>query len=62
MSISQIPVVSRRARYTVAVTSTTGTEFTISRADTGATTYTCDAPGEGGCPTGGEWAGTTPAP
>ena len=48
--------------YTVAVTSTTGTEFTISRATSGATTYTCDDPGEGGCPTGGEWAGTTPTP
>jgi type IV pilus assembly protein PilA len=47
--------------YTVAVTSTTGTEFTIARADTGVTTYTCDDPGTGGCPTGGEWAGTAPA-
>jgi type IV pilus assembly protein PilA len=48
--------------YTVAVISTTGTEFTITRNDDGTTTYTCDAPGEGGCPTGGEWAGTEPTP
>jgi len=48
--------------YTVSVTSTTGTGFTISRADTGVTTYTCNDPGTGGCPTGGEWAGTDPAP
>ena len=48
--------------YTVVVQSDTGTAFSISRAGTGATTYTCDAPGVGGCPESGEWAGTDPAP
>ena len=46
--------------YTVAVDSGTGTEFSISRAANGTTTYTCDKPGDGGCPTSGDWAGTTP--
>jgi type IV pilus assembly protein PilA len=47
--------------YTVSVTSGTGTVFEIERAASGTTTYTCNAPGDGGCPTSGDWAGTTPA-
>jgi type IV pilus assembly protein PilA len=41
--------------YEVAVTSDTGTTFSISRADTGRTTLSCDDPGNAGCPTGGDW-------
>ena len=47
--------------YTLAVDSSTGTEFSISRAANGTTTYTCDDPGNGGCPTSGSWAGTAPS-
>ncbi len=48
--------------YEVTVESNTGTSFSIERESTGGTIYTCDDPGQGGCPTGGEWAGTTPTP
>ena len=41
--------------YTVGVTSTTGTEFTISRNGTGVTSYTCDDPGNAGCPSDSSW-------
>ena len=45
--------------YTVAVDSTTGTQFTISRDSDRCDRRTpATIPGEGGCPTGGEWAGT----
>ena len=40
--------------YTVTIDSATGTGFTITRAG-GAYTYTCDDPGNGGCPSGGTW-------
>lgn len=44
--------------YTVGVTSTTGTEFTIARAAGGTVTYDCDDPGNAGCPApDGDWAG-----
>jgi type IV pilus assembly protein PilA len=43
--------------YTVAVTSSTGNEFRISRDDQGVTELTCDTGGEAGCPTGGDWSG-----
>ena len=47
--------------YTISVTAdNTGTIFEIERLATGVTNYTCNAPGEGGCPTSGEWAGTAP--
>ncbi len=46
--------------YTVAVSSSTGTTFTITRAGTGVTLHTCGNPGQGGCPASGEWAGTGP--
>ena len=41
--------------YSVVATSRTDTTFTISRADTGAVTNPCSAPGEGGCPSTGDW-------
>jgi type IV pilus assembly protein PilA len=43
--------------YTISVTGTSGS-FTVTRnADTGALTYTCSAPGKGGCPPGaGDWS------
>jgi type IV pilus assembly protein PilA len=48
--------------YRLAVESTTGTSFSITRQTGGTTVYTCDDPGAGGCPEGGEWAGTEPTP
>ena len=44
--------------YSVTVTSSTGTAFTIARDVTGATFHTCDDPGNAGCPASGEWAGS----
>jgi type IV pilus assembly protein PilA len=41
--------------FTVIVTSATGTRFAIVRAASGVTLRTCDDPGAGGCPAGGEW-------
>jgi type IV pilus assembly protein PilA len=41
--------------FTVGVTSDTGTEFTIARLPSGATDVNCTAPGDGGCPEGGNW-------
>lgn len=41
--------------YVVAVESETKNVFTISRASTGITTLSCTTPGNGGCPTGGNW-------
>ena len=41
--------------YVIGVTSETGTEFTIGREPDGSTTYSCSAPGTGGCPPGGVW-------
>ena len=41
--------------FTVTVTSSTGTGFTIARAGSGATLHTCDNPDVGGCPASGEW-------
>lgn len=46
--------------YTIVSTSTTGTTFSIARADTGVVTYNCSDGGKGGCPTGGNW-GNAPA-
>ena len=43
--------------YAIAVTSDTDNEFTITRADTGSVTYTCTVQENGGCPSGGNWAG-----
>jgi type IV pilus assembly protein PilA len=44
--------------YTVGVTSDTGTEFTIARAGNGTVTYSCDDPGNAGCPSpAGNWGG-----
>lgn len=40
--------------YTIVVTSTTGTTFTVTRASTGQISYSC-TPAGGGCPTGGNW-------
>jgi type IV pilus assembly protein PilA len=41
--------------FTVAVTSNTGTEFSITRNSNGTTDLLCDAPEVAGCPTGGDW-------
>ncbi len=42
--------------YSIAVTQPqTGNVFTIARAAGGATTLSCTTPGDGGCPTGGNW-------
>ncbi len=43
--------------FTITVTAQGGeeTEFTVERAAGGALTYTCSNPGNGGCPTGGNW-------
>jgi type IV pilus assembly protein PilA len=41
--------------YTITATSTTGNTFSITRANTGVTTYPCDTDGQDGCPTDGTW-------
>ena len=43
--------------YTVSVTSDTTNVFSISRDAAGATTQTCTATGEAGCPSNGNWGG-----
>lgn len=43
--------------YVVSVASKTGNVFTISRAATGKSTYTCTTTGNAGCPSTGDWAG-----
>jgi hypothetical protein len=43
--------------YSLSVSSASGTVFTIARSPGGMTLYTCSAPGTGGCPEGGDWAG-----
>ncbi len=47
--------VSNADSYTVSVTSDTGNVFSISRDEFGATTQTCTATGEAGCPSTGNW-------
>jgi type IV pilus assembly protein PilA len=41
--------------YTVTVTSATGNHFRITRHSDGTTALSCDAGGNAGCPTGGNW-------
>ena len=41
--------------YTVTVTSRTATEFSISRAASGAVAYECSVEAAGGCPDDGDW-------
>lgn len=41
--------------YVVGVTSSTGTEFTITRASNGTVTFDCSAHGTAGCPSDGNW-------
>jgi len=41
--------------YTVTVDSSTGNDFSISRADDGTVSLTCNTGGQDGCPTGGQW-------
>jgi type IV pilus assembly protein PilA len=41
--------------YQIVTESESGNEFTITKEDGGAAARTCEAEGEGGCPTGGEW-------
>jgi type IV pilus assembly protein PilA len=55
-------VTSDADSYSLTVTSTTDNTFTIARAADGQTTYSCTVEADGGCPSGGEWAGDTPAP
>ena len=42
--------------YTIVSDSSSGNEFTIARSKTGATTFTCETKGEGGCPSTGNWS------
>jgi type IV pilus assembly protein PilA len=50
------PTLSAGTRtYTVGIQSDTGTTFTLERQADGSLVYNCDAPGTGGCPTGGNW-------
>ena len=41
--------------YTVTATSSTETEFSITRDAPGGVDYECNAAGDGGCPAGGDW-------
>jgi type IV pilus assembly protein PilA len=41
--------------YTIVSTSSTENTFTIARDEDGATTFTCETQGDGGCPEGGDW-------
>ena len=41
--------------YTIVSTSSTTNTFTIARDKDGATTFTCEDEGKGGCPNGGNW-------
>lgn len=41
--------------YNITVTSETGNEFRIDRANTGGVTLSCDTANEGGCPNGNRW-------
>ncbi|HEU5141551.1 MAG TPA: type II secretion system protein [Solirubrobacterales bacterium] len=51
-------VVAGADTYTVTATSPdTGNTFDIERVATGVVNYTCETPGNAGCPTGGDWAG-----
>jgi type IV pilus assembly protein PilA len=51
----QAPV-STADTYTVRVDSDTGNWFSISRTNTGATTFDCETEENAGCPLGGNWA------
>lgn len=42
--------------FTIEATSSTGTKFSISRADTGATSVNCTPLDTGGCPSDGDWS------
>jgi type IV pilus assembly protein PilA len=48
--------------YRVTVGSDTGTNFWIQRNDDGSLEFSCDSPGDGGCPSSGSWAGEEPTP
>lgn len=50
-----LEVSAEPATYELTLVSETGTEFTVARDEAGVVSYTCDAPGEGGCPDSGEW-------
>lgn len=41
--------------YRVIAHSTSGTDFTVEKGETGATTRTCSSAGAGGCPASGRW-------
>lgn len=52
------PVAATVDSYTIRVTSDAGQTFDIVRATTGAVTYPCNVPGNGGCPSGtAGWGG-----
>jgi type II secretion system protein G len=42
--------------YTIVGTSSTGNKFTLTKNTDGSTGFTCTTTGNGGCPTGGNWA------
>ena len=44
--------------YELTVESESGNTFTVSRDASGMVAYSCETEGEGGCPDGGDWAGT----
>jgi type IV pilus assembly protein PilA len=41
--------------YTLTSESSNGNTFVIEREESGAINYTCETPGNGGCPSNGEW-------
>jgi prepilin-type N-terminal cleavage/methylation domain-containing protein len=52
-----IALVIGKNNYKITVTATGGSEneFSITRAEGGNVTFTCVTPGDGGCPSGGNW-------
>jgi len=47
---TKLAVTAAADNYSVTATSDTGTTFTITKAATGATSFSCSAAGKGGCP------------
>jgi type II secretion system protein G len=57
VAVTKVSYPGGTALYELGVVSDTGTEFQITKNTDGSTDFNCTAPGEGGCPTGGDWAG-----
>jgi type IV pilus assembly protein PilA len=47
---AKLAVTAAADNYSVTATSDTGTTFTITKAASGATSFSCSSPGKGGCP------------